>query len=399
MTHFTLIGLSDDSKAELSDEIIQVISLNNCFSGGIRHHKIVAPYLKEEIEWIDIKSPISETFEQYRKHEEIIVFVSGDPLFFGLGGTIRRLMPQAAITVFPTFNSIQMLAHRLLMPYQHIRMVSLTGRPWHEFDRALIENAPLIGVLTDGEHTPVTIAKRMLEYNFTHYKMNIGVQLGNDEKEQITRSLALTEMYEKSFDAPNCLILERMDDNTSYRQLGIPDRLFEHLDGREKMITKAPIRVLDLSYLQLDRCNHFWDIGFCTGSVSIEAKTQYPHLHIQAFEIRPECKELMDINTRRLKAPGIEVNIGDFLQKNLTVYPSPDAVFIGGHGGKLKEIIHHVAGHLAPDGIIVFNSVSDGSYDLFESAVKEEGLVLKDRVNITVDSYNPITILSAIKPI
>ena len=28
------------------------------------------------------------------------------------------------------------------MPYDDMRTVSLTGRPWHEFDRALIERAP-----------------------------------------------------------------------------------------------------------------------------------------------------------------------------------------------------------------------------------------------------------------
>ena len=35
------------------------------------------------------------------------------------------------------------------MPYHDMRIVSLTGRPWHEFDRALIESASKIGVLTD----------------------------------------------------------------------------------------------------------------------------------------------------------------------------------------------------------------------------------------------------------
>ncbi len=34
------------------------------------------------------------------------------------------------------------------------------------------------------------------------------------------------------------------------------------------MITKAPIRLLTLQALELNRRRVFWDIGFCTGSVS-----------------------------------------------------------------------------------------------------------------------------------
>lgn len=53
------------------------------------------------------------------------------------------------------------------------------------------------------------------------------------------------------------------------------------------MITKAPIRLLTLAQLDLRRYQTLWDIGFCTGSVSIEAKLQFPHLHVVAFEQRP----------------------------------------------------------------------------------------------------------------
>ena len=45
-----------------------------------------------------------------------------------------------------------MLAHRLVMPYHDMRIVSLTGRPWPEFDKALIERTEKIGILTDKEH-------------------------------------------------------------------------------------------------------------------------------------------------------------------------------------------------------------------------------------------------------
>lgn len=399
MTHFTIIGLNDNPHVTFSPELQHVIQSHSCFSGGQRHHELVRPFLPEEAEWIDIKVPLSDAFEQYRNHDKVVVFASGDPFFYGFGATIQKRMPDAEITLYPGFNSIQTLAHRLLMPYQDMRMVSLTGRPWHELDRALIENAPLIGVLTDQEHTPASIAGRMREYGFTHYRMYIGEHLGNPDREQITRSLPLCEIEQDNFDTPNCLILDSVGDKMPYRQLGIPDHLFEHLDGRDQMITKAAIRILDLSYLQLDRRKHFWDIGFCTGSVSIEAKKQYPHLHIQAFEVRTECKTLMEVNTHRLSVPGIDVHIGNFLKEDVSALPAPDAVFIGGHGGRLKEIVHKITDRLAADGMIVFNSVSDDSYESFMNAAREAGLQLNAPVDITVNNYNPIAILCAIKPI
>ena len=110
-------------------------------------------------------------------------------------------------------------------------------------------------------------------------------------------------------------------------QLGISK--FEHLDGRARMITKAPIRLLTLQALELQRRTVLWDIGFCTGSVSIEARLQFPHLQVVAFEVRPEGERLMRENSRRFGVPGITALIGDFLQASLTELPRPDAVFIG----------------------------------------------------------------------
>ena len=96
-------------------------------------------------------------------------------------------------------------------------------RPWHELDCALIENRGKIGVLTDHVRTPASIAMRLLKYGFTQYKMYIGEHLGNPEKQRISRSLALSEVEEYPIDSPNCVILQRMYNDITYRPLGIPD--------------------------------------------------------------------------------------------------------------------------------------------------------------------------------
>lgn len=168
-----------------------------------------------------------------------------------------------------------------------MRCVSLTGRPWHEFYKALISGERLIGVLTDRVRTPKAIAERMLEYGYSNYLMTIGENLGNKDTEKIS-TMSIEEASAKDFEPLNSIILTRQTEHP--RPFGIQDSEFAHLPGREKMITKMPIRLLALSMLDIHNRTSMWDVGFCTGSVSIEAKLQAPHLTINAFEVRKESK-------------------------------------------------------------------------------------------------------------
>ena len=393
---FIVIGLSDAQEPWLDPKALDAISKAKVFSGGKRHHEIMKGLLPNDYKWIDITVPLAKVFEQYRKtfnSQFIVVFASGDPLFFGFANTILREMPDAEIQLFPSFNSLQTLAHRILMPYQDMRIVSLTGRPWHEFDKALIERAPKMGVLTDNkEHTPNSIAQRMLEYGYDQYIMWVGEHLGNPSEERITK-LSLSEAAQQSFGNPNCLILQA--ENIRPKVFGIPDEQFAILEGRPKMITKAPIRLLSLQALDLYQKHTFWDIGFCTGSVSIEAKLQFPHLQIVSFEVREEGKELMQINSQRFGTPGINTIIGDFLTQDLKSLPRPDAVFIGGHNGQLPFMLERIKQVLLPGGCVVFNSVSQESQQTFKQEASKQGFTLQPSLHIALNDYNPIEIIKA----
>ena len=390
---FHIIGMTDDKSCIFPTEVLQLIGRGKVFSGGKRHHEIVACLLPEDAVWIDITVPLDKVFVQYEACKEIIVFASGDPLFFGFANTLKRRLPDAQMMVYPTFNSLQILAHRMLLPYHDMRTISLTGRPWQHLDEAIIRGEKLIGALTDREKTPSRIAVRMLEYGYDNYRMTVGVHLGNKQMEEV-HTLALDEVIGRDFGFPNCLILEQTYQRE--RLFGIPESFFQLLNGREKMITKGPVRLLTLSLLDLHQKHTFWDIGFCTGSVSIEAKLQFPHLHVHAFECREEGEVLMKQNSRQFGVPGIETHIGDFMELDVSDLPSPDAVFIGGHGGKLKEMLQKIDKYLLAGGCIVFNSVNEKSLKLFKEGIETIGRRIESQICITVESYNPITIIKAI---
>jgi len=323
-----IIGISDNRQQWFAPEVMNVIQGGHVFSGGRRHHEIVAPLLPSDAVWLDITVPLESVFKQYEAVEHVVIFASGDPLFYGFANTVQRKCKGVVMRVFPSFNSLQMLAHRLLLPYHDMRIVSLTGRPWQEFDRALMEQAAKVGILTDREHTPSAIARRMLEYGYTHYQMHVGEHLGNPQAERVA-TLTLEEAATSTFAMPNCVILEgnrslptREGGGRVFSTFGLPDSSFALLDGRAKMITKMPIRLLTLQALDLTHRHTLWDIGACTGSVSIEARLLFPHLHVVAFEIRPECEAIICENARRHGAPGIEVRIGDFLEDSPPALPN-----------------------------------------------------------------------------
>ena len=406
----TIIGISDSATPWFPPEVEAAIARGSVFSGGRRHREIMASRLPVGYKWIDITVPLSDVFRQYDEVSGgLVIFASGDPLFYGFAATVLRERPHWQLTIYPSFHSLQLLAHRLCLPYQDMCMVSLTGRPWDALDEALIRGERLIGCLTDHHRSPLAIAQRMIDYGFDrYYRMAVGERLGNAESERVgwvdlstfnpqssTLNPQSSTFNLQSVSSPNCVILQQTA--VRPRPFGIPEKEFHLLDGRERMITKMPARLLALSLLDLRHRHQLWDVGFCTGSVSIEAKLQFPHVGITAFEVRPECEELMMLNSRRHGTPGIRTVMGDVLDADLESLPQPDAVFIGGHGGKLREIILRLHPLMPSGATLVFNAVSDDSCRLFADSVHEAGMTLVSETRLAIDNHNPLVIMKAVK--
>ncbi|MEG1866310.1 MAG: precorrin-6y C5,15-methyltransferase (decarboxylating) subunit CbiE [Bacteroides sp.] len=394
---FLLFGLDDSPTPYFPPTVWEFIRAHRLFSGGRRHHERLRDLLPPDAVWIDIAPPLDDAFKTYAAYEGelIVIFASGDPLFFGFARTLQQRLPGADVSVYPAFHSMQLLAHRLVLPYETLRPVSLTGRPWAELDRALIERAPLIGVLTDRVHTPAALAVRMLDYGFFGYVMHVGEHLGHPDDEHIYRHLVLSEAAGTSFACPNTVLLQACQPLPP-RPFGLPDEAFDVLDGRSQLITKAPLRLWALAQLRLGAARTFWDVGFCTGSVSIEARLQFPHLAITAFEVRPEGEQLLAINSRRFGAPGIDVVMGDFLTADLSLLPPPDAVFIGGHGGRLEEMLARIARVLRPGGRVVMNAVLPQSAASFMVGASTAGWKLLPSHRILLDDHALIEQLTAV---
>ncbi|MFK7114480.1 precorrin-6y C5,15-methyltransferase (decarboxylating) subunit CbiE [Flavobacterium oreochromis] len=394
LVKYYVIGISNNPQMDLSAEVKKIVQQHQVFSGGKRHYELIKEFLPTNHQWIEIAKEMSVLFETYKKIEQpIVVFASGDPLFYGFANTIKKNDPTARVQIYPHFNSLQLLCQKNTIPYQNMLSTSVHGRSWKELDIALLQQTNLIGVLTDATKTPSAIAQRMLDYNFDNYTMIVGEAL-EGENEKIS-SLSLEAASLQTFDALNCLLLLKKTEKK--KQFGIKDAAFIGLENRPNMITKMPIRLISLSQLDLPNRKTFWDVGFCTGSVSIEAKTQFPHLDIFAFEIREECSSIFDENTKKHSTPGINKLIGDFFEIDLNTVTAPDTVFIGGHGNRLEELILLIDQYLVAGGRIVMNTVKNESKETFIKCSNKINYQLLESIEITLDKHNPITILTAEK--
>ena len=396
MRHYTVVGLPNTTPVELPAEVRRLVAAHTVFSGGRRHYELVKSLLPTPHTWLAIGSDMPALFAEYRAAAApILVFASGDPLFFGIVRTIQTHDAAATLAVYPAFNSVQRLCAKIGQPYEQVRPTSVHGRSWQQLDEALLGYEPLIAVLTDGVRTPAAIAQRLLDYQFCHYEMVVGEDL--DGPHERLGCYTLAEAAQAEFLPLNCVLLRQNSAPT--RRWGLDDAAFVGLPGRPGMLTKKAIRLLSLAQLGLAGKHVFWDVGFCTGSVAIEARRLFPQLAVVAFEQRPECEAILDANARQLSAPGIAVVMGDFFAQDLATLPVPEAVFVGGHGGRLPELLARLDALLPPGGTVVLNAVLPASHDQF--LAQAHALVWQlpaPPQRVQLDEHNPIWVLTARKP-
>jgi precorrin-6Y C5,15-methyltransferase (decarboxylating) len=390
---FEIIGIGN-KKYEPAKQLLDLIQKHHVFSGGQRHYELVKHLLPANHQWVFIKARVENLFESYQHtNETIVIFASGDPFFYGIANTLQTKYPGIPIHTYPYFNAIQLLAQRANINSNQLQTVSVHGRSWQALDEIIIKQAPLIGVLTDAEKSPSAIAGRLLNYGYNNYTIWTGENLESADEQ--VRQMDLADTGQHIFHPLNCVILQKKAHRNIF--FGVPDDLFEGLKGRPNMITKMPIRLCSLHALALESKTVLWDIGFCTGSLSIEAKLRFPHLDIHAFEKRAECMQIMENNQRKLGAFGINAWQGDIFEYDFTHFNKPDAVFIGGHGGRLNELIRKIDQYVVAGTTIVMNAVKQGSVEEFIAAIQMLNWKMDEPLKLKVNSYNEITILKAIK--
>ncbi|NHN29374.1 precorrin-6y C5,15-methyltransferase (decarboxylating) subunit CbiE [Paenibacillus agricola] len=353
-----VIGIGDNGRDGLLPRYLEWIENSDLLVGGERQLQFFPEYQGEQLA---IKGGLGELAARLKAESEqgrsVVVLASGDPLFYGIGG---YLSSKLAVEVYPNLSSVQLAFARMGESWQDAEVVSVHGRSMKGLAQR-IDGKRKVALLTDETNNPQAIARYLLDFGMEEYRVFVAENLdGPTEKTGWYELQEIVGLAPETFSSLNVVILKqkRPAPGTTPPQwpFGIDDERFAQRKPDKGLITKKEIRVLSIAQMALRSDSIVWDIGTCTGSVAIEAARIARQGEVYAIEKNEadlaNCLENMvrfraDLTAVQGRAP-----------QGLEQFADPDAVFIGGSGGEMKELLHVCCTRLRPGGRIVLNAVT-----------------------------------------
>ena len=330
----TVIGLPPAGDAQaLGSDAQYALANAEVLAGGKRQLAKLAETCAGEVITLasDVEASVALIREAADNDKRVAVLASGDPLLFGIGATLARELGRDRIRILPGVSSIQAAFARVGEPWHDATVLSAHGRPLSDILPAAVANTKL-AILTDGVSTPSAIAAALLDAGLADCRAVVCEDLEGPEERIVDTRLSRLCGYE--FHALNVLLVFRRDADVRL-QFGRPDEEFESVRGQ---ITKPEVRAVTLSKLGLAPHGVLWDVGAGSGSVSIEASRLMPRGGVYAIERNPEQLACLQRNVVRHHASNVHVVAGE-APEALAGLPEPDAVFVGGSGGRLSSLL------------------------------------------------------------
>lgn len=342
-----LIGIGDNGQEGLLPQYIKWIEDSEVLVGGERVLEFFPAYTGEKIV---IKGGLSTLVERLSAEtRSIVILASGDPLFYGIGGYLAKKLD---IEVYPYMSAMQLAFSKMGESWQDAYVTSIHGRSMKGLAQR-IDGKKKVALLTDADNCPNALARYLKHFGMTEYRAFVAENLqGTNEK---CGWYSLDELEVGEFSTLNVVILKQMQEPKRYA-LGIDDEEFSQRKPDKGLITKKEIRILSLQAMQLQKDSIIWDVGTCTGSMAIEAGKLAPEGQVFAVEknapdlencLQNQQKFRVDLTAIHSKAP-----------EGLENFPDPDAIFIGGTGGEMVELLKLCCQRLKPNGRIVLNAAT-----------------------------------------
>ncbi|MBC3192391.1 precorrin-6y C5,15-methyltransferase (decarboxylating) subunit CbiE [Pseudonocardia sp. C8] len=281
----------------------------------------------------------------------VAVLASGDPMFFGIGATLARVAGPERLRVLVHPSSVALACARLGWGSEHVRVLSLVGRPLDALRRVLAPGTRLV-VLSAGAGSPAEIARLLTGAGWGGSSLTVLERLGAPDERVVAGTAA---GWRGEADPLNVVAVECVPDD-GVRPLGetpgLPDTAYDH-DGQ---LTKREVRAVTLAHLAPRPGELLWDVGAGSGSIGIEWMRAHPACRAVAVESRAERADRVAANAAALGVPGLQVVTGR-APGALDGLPEPDAVFVGG-GLTGAGVLDRCRDALRPGGRLVANAVT-----------------------------------------
>ncbi len=382
-----IIGVLDDGIASLSPAALIHIEQAELVIGASRTLALFTDCFSATSEQRDLAGKLSQVPEWIREaqsqNRRVIVLATGDPLCHGIAGFLQSRLCIEACEVLPNVSTIQLACARFGIPWQGMKICSIHNRDAGEWRRQsgpehglyplllALQQHQQVAVLTSPVNTPARVARLLVEEGMAdQFQMAVAENLLQPDEKLHTFN-SPEEAVDMAFAELNVLLLWRTQPLPSPVLFGLSDDSFKQRKPEKGLITKREVRAVSLARMQLKADSIVWDIGAGSGSVGLEAARIVRNGFVYAIEKNSEDFSIATENSRTLGLHNYHL-IHSKAPDGIENWPDPDAVFIGGSGGELAELINTLLKRLKPQGWLVMNFVTFENLSAAMTLLKEQ---------------------------
>ena len=393
-----VIGIGADGPGGLGIEACDHIARARLLAGGRRQLAMFPEQPGRETLVIDADlDRVIRLLGEQPTDRKIVVLASGDPLCFGIGRRLLDAFGKPRLLFLPTVGSIPLAFARLKEPWDDATLVSLHGRPADLLFDAIGRGATKIAVLTDATNDPAAIARMLYAAKMGDaFDLHICECLGGPG-ERIT-SCPPDAIGEHRFDPLNVVVLMRRPGSRlpALPVIGLPAEAIRHRQVGRGMITKTEVRLIALAQLALAEEDVLWDIGAGSGSISLEAARLAPQMRVFAIERDAGMLRVLSDNLAEFRLRNLSVTCANAPDR-LESLPEPDAVFVGGSGGRLEAILDVAIARLRSGGRLVVNCATMQTLTTTWRELESRGL-RPDVTSVQIARSRPLGSLDGLEP-
>src|SRR3954469_10747137 len=380
----SIVGIGEDGLDGVSAAGHRLIDTADLLAGGERHLALVPDDGRERLPW---PVPFSAGLDQLLSHRgrRVCVLASGDPMSYGIGATLARIIPTAEMIVIPTPGAFDLACARMGWARAEVETLTLHGRPLALLHAYVQPGAHLL-ILSENGATPAAVAGLLARRGYGQSRITVLERMGGPQERR-------RDWNEPNIADLNTLAVECIADPGAPllpRSPGLPDEAFHH-DGQ---LTKREVRAATLAALAPVPGQLLWDVGAGCGSIAIEWMRHHPTCRAVAVEPRRDRLALIAANAESLGCPQLSIVEGK-APAALTDLTTPDAIFIGG-GITSPGLFDTCWQALPPGGRLVANAVTIEGEQVLTSAYSRLGGNL---TRIAISRAEPVGPFSGWRPL
>jgi len=409
-TKCTIIGMLEDGVESLNQHALERLKGADVVMGTPRFLAGVKDLLKDASESRDFSGQLMKVPEwvdaELKKNKQVVIVATGDPLCHGIGSFLSKRLGADKLNVIPNVGMFQIAFARLGIPWQSVKISSIHSKDMGEWTKEAslnraghgmfpllkdCQSQSLIACYTSPENSASRIASMLkIEGMNDAFELLIASHLTR-ESEVLTDWLAVSEVIGQYYPDPNLVLLRRIEaiKDSHPVMFGHADSHYFQRKPDKGLITKQEVRAVSLAKMRLRQNSVVWDIGAGSGSVGLEAARLCPHGHVLAIEKNVADYEIVKKNLIKSTLSNYHIELGkapDGLQK----WECPDAIFIGGSGGNLADLIELCLARLKLEGTLVMNFVTIENLNTATEVLKKQDNIEWDFIQMQVSRSKPI---------